>query len=84
MSDIVVGILVGSESDRERMQPADDAIQIDTTDLEVDDVKALMIACCRGPQSADAHARRRMIAVISQGLRPHEKTVRRVSPARSR
>ncbi len=26
--------------DRERMQPADDAIQIDTTDLEVDDVVA--------------------------------------------
>lgn len=54
------------------------------TDLEVDDVKALMIACCRGPQAADAHARRRMIAVISQGLRPQDKTVRRVRPVRSR
>jgi cytidylate kinase len=28
------------ESDRVRMQPADDAVQIDTTDLEVDDVVA--------------------------------------------
>lgn len=54
------------------------------TDLEVDDVKALMIGCCRGPQSADAHARQRMIAVISQGLRPQEKTLRRVRPVRSR
>jgi AcrR family transcriptional regulator len=38
--------------------------------IEVDDVKALMVACCRGPQSADAGARRRMVEVISQGLRP--------------
>jgi AcrR family transcriptional regulator len=38
--------------------------------IELDDVKALMVACCRGPQSADAGARRRMVEVISQGLRP--------------
>ena len=37
--------------------------------IEVDDIKALMVACCRGPQSADARARRRMVEVISQGLR---------------
>ena len=37
--------------------------------IEVDDIKALMVACCRGPQAADAGARRRMVAVISQGLR---------------
>ena len=35
-----VGILVGSESDRARMQPASDAELIDTTHLHVDDVVA--------------------------------------------
>ena len=39
-------------------------------DIEPAEVKALMVACCRGPQSADADARRRMIAVVCQGLRP--------------
>lgn len=39
-------------------------------DIEPGEVKALMVACCRGPQSADADARRRMIAVVCQGLRP--------------
>ncbi len=41
--------------------------------IELDDVKALMVACCRGPQSADAGARRRMVEIISQGLRPGRK-----------
>src|SRR5437763_9976103 len=35
------------KSDRERMQPADDAVQIDTTTLEVDDVVARIEALIR-------------------------------------
>jgi CMP/dCMP kinase len=35
------------KSDRERMQPADDAIRIDTTELEVDDVVARIEALIR-------------------------------------
>jgi AcrR family transcriptional regulator len=41
--------------------------------ITVDDAKALMVACCRGPQSADPRARHRMVEVISQGLRPTRK-----------
>ena len=42
-------------------------------DIEAEDVKALMVGCCRGPQSADAAARHRMIDVICQGLHPSRK-----------
>ena len=48
MAEPLVGILVGSESDRARMQPAEDAVRIDTTELEVDDVVA-RIRCCFDP-----------------------------------
>ena len=41
--------------------------------IQAEDVKALMVSCCRGPQSADAAARQRMVEVICQGLRPPRK-----------
>jgi cytidylate kinase len=40
------------ESDRVRMQPADDAVQIDTTDLEVDDVVARIEELVRSRSTA--------------------------------
>jgi cytidylate kinase len=40
------------ESDRVRMQPADDAVQIDTTDLEVDDVVARIEELVRARSAA--------------------------------
>jgi cytidylate kinase len=42
------------ESDRVRMQPADDAVQIDTTDLEVDDVVARIEELVRSRSTATA------------------------------
>lgn len=43
-------------------------------DIDAADVKALILACCtRGRQSVDARARKRMIEVVSQGLRPSTK-----------
>jgi cytidylate kinase len=42
------------ESDRVRMQPADDAVQIDTTELEVDDVVARIEDLVRSRSAATA------------------------------
>jgi CMP/dCMP kinase len=42
------------ESDRVRMQPADDAVQIDTTELEVDDVVARIEELVRSRATATA------------------------------
>jgi cytidylate kinase len=42
------------ESDRERMQPAEDAVLIDTTDLQVDDVVSRIEELVRERSSATA------------------------------